>query len=82
MFLISDKNMFIMFFIFKSMFLQLWFRLNFFCVRYVLCFLKFGQFVGCFVFLCIVWFLFGGQYQRNRLPGKTRARNDLCRVGR
>jgi len=52
----------------------------FLCV--FLCFLTWSQFVchsvSYYVFLCIMWFLFG-QYQRNQLPEKTRPWNDqLC----
>jgi len=37
-------------------------------------------FVIVILCFCIIWLFFGCQYQRNRLPGKTRLRNDLLCV--
>ena len=45
-----------------------WFSLVSFCV----CF-----WASYCVFLCVIWFSFGCQYQHNQLPGKTRPQNDL-----
>ena len=56
-----------------------WFRLGFFlCVFFV--FLTIASLFVIFVFLCIIWFLFGCQYQRNWLLGKTRLWSDLLCV--
>jgi len=53
-----------------------------FCVFFV--FFNYGHIVclrvSYFMLLCIIWLFFGYQYQRNRLPGKTRPRNDLLCV--
>jgi len=48
-----------------------WFRIS--CFLHVFGFLT--HMVSYLVFLCIIWFLLGCQYQRNRLPGKTHPQN-------
>ena len=51
-------------------------------IRTVLCCIAYQKFLclgflgKLFCFLCIIRSLFCCQYQRNRLPGKTRLRND------